>query len=280
VLYLVLFGALAAIAGLIGSGTALPGAERREDANLVATRGGRGQVRRWIVAHLDSKAQGHSMAGRLITVWVLLASVGALGLLCLVRWFAGSPLPWPAAGAAAAATLLAGALAGRGRLSGTSPGARDNGTGLLALLEAARRSTDPRTGFLVTGAEEFGLVGSRIFTRLAGPLAGCEAINLDTLADRGRLFIVTHDRRGRSLAARLRTALQPLGAPVQVRRLPAGILVDSLPLARRGAAAVTLARLDWPVLRLIHTARDTLRDLDPGFALGVGEALAGLPTRD
>jgi hypothetical protein len=276
----VLFGALAATAALIGSGTALPGAERREDANVVATRGGRDQVRRWIVAHLDSKAQGHSMAGRLVTLWALLASIGSLGLLCLVRWLTGSPIPWPAAGAGAVATVLAGAFTGRGRLSGTSPGARDNGTGVLALLEAARRSVDPRTGFLVTGAEEFGLVGSRIFARLAGRLEGCEVINLDTLADRGRLFIVTHDRRSQSLAARLRTTLQPLGVPIQIRRLPPGILVDSLPPARRGAAAVTLARLDWPVLRLIHTGRDTLEGLDPGFALGVGEALAGLPARD
>ncbi len=279
-LFVVLFAGLAAMATWLGAGAAPLGADQREDANLIATRGERDQVRLWIVAHLDTKAQGHSMAGRLVAIWLLFAAVGGLGVLCLLRGFAPAPTPWPQAAAALIATVAAGWLAGRGRLRGTSPGARDNGTGLLALLEAARLTSDPRTGFLVTGAEEFGLVGSRIFARRSGPLAGCEAINLDTLADRGSLYLVTHDRRGHELAARLRVALEPLGVPLRVRRLPPGILVDSLPLARRGAPALTLARLDWAVLRLIHTPHDTAHALDPHFALMVGAALASLPPRD
>ena len=48
----------------IGLGWLPLGGGAREDANLIATRGGV-PVRRWIVAHLDTKAQRHSMAGRL-----------------------------------------------------------------------------------------------------------------------------------------------------------------------------------------------------------------------
>ena len=52
----------------------------REDANLIATRGGV-PVRRWIVAHLDTKAQTQSMAGRLVAVWVIGMAVAALAAL-------------------------------------------------------------------------------------------------------------------------------------------------------------------------------------------------------
>ena len=50
--------------------------EAREDANLIAVRGD-APPRRWIVAHLDTKAQAQSMAGRLVAVWVLLAALGS-----------------------------------------------------------------------------------------------------------------------------------------------------------------------------------------------------------
>lgn len=65
ILWLTGLVALAALAWGIGSGVSVPGAERREDANLIARPPGAAPVARWIVAHLDTKAQGHSMAGRL-----------------------------------------------------------------------------------------------------------------------------------------------------------------------------------------------------------------------
>ena len=61
--------------------------------------------------------------------------------------------------------LLAGFLAGRGRLKGRSHGARDNGTGIVAALAAAATAI-PVWAFSITGAEEFGLVGARVFARL------------------------------------------------------------------------------------------------------------------
>lgn len=270
---------LAALAGAVGTGrVALPpgrgigGDGLREDANLIATRG-RG-VRRWIVAHLDSKAQGHSMAGRLVAVWLLFAAAAGLTALAAARL--GGPIPAAPVAAGAGLALGAGALAGRGRLRGLSPGARDNASGLLAALAAAAAARDRRIGVLITGAEEFGLVGARAFARARrAALAGAEVVNLDTLDDAGRLYLVSHDARGAQLADREAKHLAALGIPLRRRRLPPGILVDSHPLARAGAAAVTVARLDWATLRRIHTPRDTPDDLRFETAIRVGRAVAG-----
>ncbi len=277
ILWLAGLVALGALAWGIGSGVSVPGAERREDANLISRPPGEAPVTRWIVAHLDTKAQGHSMAGRLVAVWVMVLAVA--GFTAAVAWRAWAGVPLTAAPVAGAAGLVmaAGFLAGRGRLRGGSPGARDNGTGLYAALVAAQTGPRAGVGFLFTGAEEFGLVGARAL--LAGGLGvrGLEVVNLDTIADRGRFFAVTHDAAGRALAERLLEGLPGPGEGGEVRALPLGVFVDSLPMARAGARAVTLARLDWSVLAVIHTPRDTLDGLDLASARRVGERLGALP---
>ena len=244
--------------------------ESREDATLIATRGV--PVRRWIVAHTDTKAQGHSMAGRLVAVWVVGATIVLLTVLSLLRL--GGTLTVGPVAAAAAAALVAGVLAGRGRLRGSTTGARDNGSGLVAALAAAEVSKDPATGILLTGAEEFGLVGARILAAARPELIrGTEVVNFDTLDERGSLSIVSHDDAGRGLAARIAPLLAFPGVAVRQRRLPIGIFVDSYPLARAGACAVTIGRLDWETLRLLHTPRDTAAGLTFETALRVGRAL-------
>ncbi len=260
----------------IGTGAEVPGAERREDANLVATRGS-SPIRRWIVAHVDTKAQGHSMAGRLIAVWVMTLAMALMTGLACWRMLRGGALPGSVVGAAAGLSLAAGVLAGRGRLRGTSLGARDNGTGLLAALVAAESCRDDDVGFLFTGAEEFGLVGARAFLREAGTLGAAEVVNLDTLTDRGVLYLVAHNAHGRTLAEELLPAFSHVAPRVMVGRLPLGIMTDSLPLARAGSRAVTLARLDWADLKRLHTARDTTEELGLETAEAVGLAVSSLP---
>lgn len=257
----------------IGTGVDVPGAEQREDANLIVTRGA-GPVHRWIVAHVDSKAQGHSMAGRLVAVWLLLAATLGITLLAVARMRI-KPLPAAVVAPVAGLALAAGALAARGRLKGSSPGARDNGTGLLAAFLVAAESEDPGVGFLFTGAEEFGLVGARVAVREGVADAGAEIINLDTLDQRGSLYLVYHDVRGADLARRIRPLVEGIAPEVVRSRLPLGILTDSLPFARHGLAAVTLGRLDWGTLRLIHTPRDTPAGLDLSTAAAVGRAILG-----
>lgn len=263
---------LALVALGIGLGWLPLGGGAREEANLVATRG-RAPIRRWIVAHLDTKAQVQSMAGRLVAVWVIGMAIAALSGLALARL--GGVVPVAVAGVGAAVAVLAGALAGRGRLRGESHGARDNGTGVAGALAAAEALTDPATGILITGAEEFGLVGARVFAaQQLDALRDAVVVNLDTIDQEGELAIVSHDARGAGLARREAPRLAAAALPPRLRRLPVGILTDSLPFARVGVPAVTIGRLTWRTLRTIHTARDTSADLSLETAVRVGRALA------
>jgi hypothetical protein len=253
-----------------GHGPAAWAGAPRDDANLIATRGR--EVRRWVVAHLDTKAQGHSMAGRLVAVWLLVVAAAVLTALSAARLAGAVPLlaVVPTVGLA----LLAGALANLGRLRGATRGARDNGSGIVAALAAAESTRDPTVGVLITGAEELGLVGARTFAREhTHSLAGVEVVNFDTLDDRGPFWVVSHDAAGDALADREAARLRGLGIPVRRRRLPLGILTDSLALARAGAAAITVARLDWGTLRRIHTPRDTPDDLALRSAEAAGRAV-------
>ena len=258
------------VAGGIGLGWVSLGEPSREDANLIARRPGRDEPNRWIVAHLDSKAQGHSMAGRLVAVWTsVLASLALTGL-AVARLSGPVSMPWLIIGIVLA--LLSGWLAGKGRLRGRSPGARDNGSGVIAALEAAAASPDPGIGILITGAEEFGLVGARVFARITPGLQGSEFLNVDTIDQEGRLYLISHDARGQRLAVQMAERLARGGLPARLRRLPLGIFVDSAPLART-APAITVGRLTWNTLRRIHTPADTPADLSLETARRVGRVL-------
>ncbi|MCU0620301.1 MAG: M28 family metallopeptidase [Gemmatimonadales bacterium] len=268
--WLVGAAALATLALGVGLGWTTLGAPLREDANLVARRPG-GEVRLWLVAHLDTKAQVQSMAGRLVAVWLSGAAALLLTGLALARVLGPVPLWLAALGTVSG--VAGGALLSRGRLRGGSPGARDNASGLLTVLTVAERSATAELGILVTGAEEFGLVGARVLAQERPELfTGCEVVNVDTVDDRGPVYLVSHEKKGGALAEHLEPVVRHAGAEVRRRRLPAGIMVDSLPLAPIAARAVTLARLDCATLRLVHTAADTADGL--GFA--TAERLGGL----
>src|SRR5207248_2765562 len=161
--------------------------------------------------------QAQSMAGRLVAVWVIGLAVAALAALALLRLW--GPLPVPLAGWAMLLALAAGALAGRGRRLGTSQGARDNGTGVAGVLAAAERSNDSGMGILITGAEEFGLVGARVFVaEAAGRLRDAVVVNLDTIDQEGELALVSHDRQGAELALMELSGLAAAGVPARLRR--------------------------------------------------------------
>ena len=267
---------LLALAGLV-RGTALGasslGGGVRTDANLIATRGA-APVRRWFVAHLDTKAQGHSLAGRAVGAVVALLALLALTVLALLRL--RGPVDSDLMAGVAILVLVASGLAARGALRGASQGARDNGTGLLAALVAAEAATGEGIGVLITGAEEFGLVGARAFAREHGPqLLGVEVINFDIVDDQGALYVVSHSVAGARLADREAARLESAtGIVVLRRRQPLWAFADSQPLSRAGAAAVTVARLDWATLRRVHTPRDTPAGMAFETAASVGRLLA------
>jgi hypothetical protein len=176
---------------------------------------------------------------------------------------------------AAVLALAACGLAARGGLRGETVGARDNGSGLLAALVAAEAAPASGLGILVTGAEEFGLVGARVFARAYGPqLLGAEVVNLDTLDDRGMVHVLAHDRSGTRLAEAEASRLGSQVDGIRVRRRPVWIFTDSQPLAGTGAAAITVSRLDWSTLRRLHTVRDTPDGLAFTTAELVGRSVA------
>lgn len=253
----------------VGAGWLPLGAPPRRDANLVAVRPG-ARPRRWLMAHLDSKAQGHSMAGRLVAVWT--AGLVLTGFSAAAVWRFTGALPLPVVILLSAAGLAGSAMAAQGGLRGTSPGARDNGSGIAAVLAAA--GAGPDIGLVITGAEEFGLAGARHLAASRPELfAGSEVVNLDTIDQEGPLLVVSHDARGRDAAHALGARLSRLGIPVRFPRLPLAIFVDSAPLARL-APAVTVSRLTWATLRIIHTTRDTAAGFSLDTAERVGLALS------
>ena len=265
--------ALGVLLAGVSLGWAPLGGQIRESANLIATRGGVDQVRRWIVAHHDTKAQGMSLARRLLAMAYATVIVILITVLAVVRLW--GPIDVDIVAGAAVLALIACGLAGRGALRGSSLGARDNASGLLAAITLAQEATDPGTGFLFSGAEQFGLVGSRIFALEHGPaLPGAEVINLDTLDDRGPLTVWHHTGASAGLASDVVGLLQHGSLTVDTRRAPLFVAVDSVPLARSGAVAVTVTRFDWSTLRLVHTAGDGAEDLDFTTAEAVGRALS------
>lgn len=256
----------------VSLGWAPLGGRIRDSANLIATRAGTDRVRRWIVAHYDTKAQGMSLASRLAAMVYSAVIVLLLTGLAVARLW--GPIDVDIVAGVAVLALIACGLAGRGALRGGSYGARDNATGLLAAVILAQQDTDPGTGILLTGAEQFGLVGSRIFADKHGPsLPGVQVINLDILDDRGPLRVWYHRAAGGRFAEELAGRLQHGSWTVRPRRMPLVLAVDSVPLARSGAAAVTVTRFDWSTLRLVHTAGDEVDGLDFATAEAVAQAL-------
>lgn len=274
---LVIWGALGAV-GLLALGIArghLPaGAEPVEAVNLVARRGDT-EPAVWLVAHVDSKAQGASLAARV--VGLPLAVVGGWGLAALGLWRWVGPAPWEVAVPVVVAGLVGGAVLSRSRPGNTSSGAVDNASGVVAALVAAERLADRAdVGVLITGAEEFSMAGARAWaatTGRSGPF-----INFDGIDSRGAYRVMLHAaptnrHRSKRLAVSLTRGLEA-GGGVRVGRLPTGILVDGVVLARAGMWGVTVSRGDWRTLRVVHTARDRPERVDVTAAVRAGGAAA------
>ena len=265
--------ALGSVAAGIAFGWAPARGEQREDANLIIQRPD-ALIERWIVAHVDTKAQRHSTAGRVVAVAI--AMLGVVVMLAVATTRLGAVPPAWLVSAASGLTLAASVLCARGRLKGRTVGAVDNGSGIVAALIAAETSDD-RTGFIFTGAEEFGLVGARILAQQTPELVRSrDVLNVDTVDDAGSVAIVSHDRLGAQLARRVAQTLLLPELRVQRRRLLPGIMVDSQAFARAGARAITLARLNWSTLRRVHTRRDTSAAMNFGTARAIGAWLGSV----
>lgn len=231
----------------------------------------------WIlVAHRDSKSQ--LVPSLLRTVAIGTAVVAWLALVALaILWFAGEPFRLPVAAAIAAGLLFLSAVAlALSWADNESPGALDNASGLAALLEVAAATAEHGdVAFLITDAEELGLVGARAVAEDLPPVQG--VINVDGLDDDGTFYIAEGygwRRRGSApqLAAALLTAGTALDMAVERRPLPRSLPVDHLPIAEAGIPAVTLLRGGWGSLARVHRPADGPDRMD-GSGAAAGAAL-------
>lgn len=278
---LVIGAAGASLAGLlaigIAEGTVPVGSNEVEARNLVATRG---QPTLWLIAHSDSKAQRYSLLTRVIVSG--LGGVGGVALFALLVWRLFGPVPWGAVAPAAACVLLASAafaMTAATPALDESPGAVDNASGVIAALAAAEALGERSdVGVLITGAEELGMEGARAWCQ--GKSHRARFVNFDGIDAAGTALIALHRGAARSFGATLADALRRDGVPARVGRVPFGVLVDGVALARAGHEGVTVMRGTWRTLAEVHTPRDTTErtNVDAAVAVGRGVArgLAGL----
>lgn len=257
---------------------------RVQGTNLLAIRPG-ARPRFLITAHADSKSQPISTFLRIAAIVLVIFAWSALFTVAVIGLYDAALVSLPlvlsvGAVGAVGSVLLTASVAGN-----ASPGALDNASGVAALLGIARRQRDHGdVAFLVTDAEELGLVGAWDAARRLPPLEGI--INLDGLDDEGPFRIAESygwlRRRGKAprLAAALLGAAGELGLTIERGGVPAGIMVDHIPFARAGHPAVTLMRGTFRSLLRVHRPADTASRLTgDGVAAGtrlVSAALARL----
>lgn len=249
----------AAIAALSNTLTDLLPFGRITGNNMLAARPG--AVPRYIfMAHLDSKSQPVPLAFRGPAIIVAMLAWGAfvvyamLGLLDAV-WIRSDLTTVLAVVSAAAGLLLIFCWTGN-----TSPGALDNASGLATVLGIAEAERDrDDVAFLITDAEELGLVGARAIAPKLNPVFG--VINIDGIDDDGPFYVL--EKFGMPprhiaphlVASILKTA-DEMQLPAQRRNVPFGLMLDHLPIARADLPAVTLMRGSVASLRRVHRPAD------------------------
>lgn len=223
------------------------------------------------LAHLDSKSSRDPtfvpvalLLGAMLIVFVLFvrAALAAVGLATAPPALLTFPL-----GCIAAIALLRAMANPSGN---ASPGAMDNASGLAVLVDAARRlpADSALAGaelvFLATGAEEIGLCGALRWIQAHG--AECDRgstafLNVDSVGvGRGLFALDVHGLApdGRKMAQVVRAAGAASGVTTRVLAALPGVGVDTMPIAARGFATVTvLGQVLGGASRRIHTERDT-----------------------
>jgi hypothetical protein len=245
----------AAVLGLALGGRAIAqrvttlGWDRTSGINLIATRG---TPRVWLVAHLDSKSQPVPM---LVRIAGIIGTCGVLVVLTALtlRAMAGADIPARAwhivaiAGAIASLPVMLSVVGAR------SPGALDNGSGVVTVLLAAEALPPSMPlGILFTSAEELGMAGARAFASQRKPAM---AINVDGVDDRGTTLCMYHGRAARVRVGVARAA-RAIGMTVAERPTIPGLLTDGVALADAGWSAVTMSRGSFATLWRIHRRAD------------------------
>ena len=226
---------------------------RADGVNVVATRPDV-PPRVWLVAHLDSKSQPVPSLLRVAGV-MLLASALLLSMVAAVLQLASVPsrtVWW-----LTMLDALLGALPVMASVVGSrSRGALDNASGVATVLAAAQvLDLRAAVGILLSSAEELGLAGARAWSSAHAPAM---ALNCDGVDDEGELTIMHGSNPPTDVIDVVRRAA---GREVRRRRMPLGLLTDSVALTDRDWRAVTVSRGSLASLRRVHTPDDSLENL-------------------
>lgn len=233
-----------------------------------------------LLAHLDSKS---SRDPTFVPVALLLGAVAIVAILFVraalaaVHLVTAPPLLMTLPLACFAVAALLRALSNPS--GNESPGAMDNASGLAILIDAAHtlpadvESHHPGVElvFLATGAEEIGLAGAMRWIQAHGD--ECDPgrtvfVNVDSVGvGRGLLALDVRGRApdGRRMREVVREAARTAGVAMRVLPGLPGVGVDTMPIAARGFATVTiLGQVLGAASRRIHTSRDSIEALGEG----------------
>jgi Zn-dependent M28 family amino/carboxypeptidase len=209
----------------------------------------------WLVAHLDSKSQPIPSVVRVAGVMLLAASLALTLVALLLTLVDVEPRTLWWVGAALATTGAVPVLGSVVRYD--SDGAVDNASGVAAVLAAAETlAEDTPVGVLLPSAEELGLAGARAWARAR--MERGTAINCDGVDDEGALTIMYSGAAPTEVIDAIRAAAQ---RPVRSRRMPLGLLLDSVALGEAGWRSVTVSRGSLATLGRVHTRADSLEHL-------------------
>lgn len=236
------------------SGVLALGVMRESGVNLEFTTSAAPTPRLWLCAHLDSKSQPVPTLVR--AGGIVLAATGFLATLALAlaaaAGIATTRVPW----VAAALMTLVGAIPVMMSVVGIrSPGALDNASGVVAVVEAARLLASHDVGVLITDAEELGLAGALAWARMPHVRRDAIVLNCDGVDDEGANLVMF----SRPAPEALIGAGERAGA--HRRPMPLGLLTDSVAFTGAGLASVTFSRGTLATLARVHSARDDLSRL-------------------
>lgn len=274
ILILLLCGAIAALSPVLTQ--MLPFA-KVAGTNLFA-RKPNSRPRYIVMAHLDSKSQPLPLAVRGpaiifgILAWSALVAIAILGLLDAVYLEPRIVTP------AVVVAIIASVLLIFCWADNKSPGALDNGSGLATLLGLAQRHADENdVAYLITDAEELGLVGARSIASRIDPVIG--VFNVDGIDDDGTFYILEKfglpaRHIAPHLAAAALTAADEMNVPARRRNVPFGLMLDHMPLARAHLPAVTLMRGSMKSMRRVHRPADSVDNMSGKGIEGAVELLS------
>ncbi len=155
-----------------------------------------------------------------------------------------------------------------------SPGAADNAAGAAIVIELAclffkNPLQNVSCTFVLTGAEEFGLVGASYFIANHTIIGKPRFINIDGVGGNTSIGMVL-PKSGKTIAGDLGRIATRLALPVKIIRTLPGAGFDHAPISAAGYEAMTLCSKSPGMVLRLHSERDTIDTIMQEALQGIG----------